>query len=316
MKKPPQTLISYLLGELSEAEQTALEQEYFADPQLFDQLVATENDLLDQYARGQLSPATRRRWEEHYLAHPNRRERAKFSEALAIQIDRAAELPPSAIRTVSWWKRLLPAQPGPRLAWAFSLVLLILIAGVGWLAIQTRRLHQERTQEEAERVARGQRERDLQQQLAGERTHADQLAAELDRLRLEGSARQTPTPVNPAAPALATLLLNITGVRGAETGPPARLVIAPGTEQARIQLNLRENDYQSYSIAIESAEGRRIFYRDRLQATKRHKTLSVIVPTHKLPNGDYFVTLKGVTTSGEVEEVSKSIFHVSQSPVH
>ena len=45
----------YLLGELSEAEQTALEDEYFVDPSKYDRFCKVEDDLLDA-TRAALSP--------------------------------------------------------------------------------------------------------------------------------------------------------------------------------------------------------------------------------------------------------------------
>ena len=42
----------YLLGDLPEIEQTAVEQEYFADPEKFEEVWAVENDLVDRYVRG------------------------------------------------------------------------------------------------------------------------------------------------------------------------------------------------------------------------------------------------------------------------
>ena len=45
----------YLLGELSESEQSDLEEKYFTDPQVFNQVLKTERELVDAYVRGQLS---------------------------------------------------------------------------------------------------------------------------------------------------------------------------------------------------------------------------------------------------------------------
>jgi hypothetical protein len=56
MSNQEQTIQRYLLGELPESEQVTLEQEYFADQQLFEQIVQLENGLVDKYARGLLSP--------------------------------------------------------------------------------------------------------------------------------------------------------------------------------------------------------------------------------------------------------------------
>jgi hypothetical protein len=139
--------------------------------------------------------------------------------------------------------------------------------------------------------------------------------SQLNRQRDEPRvAEPSPTPSPQKAAAMATLVLNLTGVRGAENGPPATLALAPGTEQARIQLNLSDNDYPKYSVVIQSADGKQIFERDGLQArSKTRASLSVIVPASKLSNGDYILTLKGSTQSGEAEDISKSLFRVTQS---
>jgi hypothetical protein len=191
--------------------------------------------------------------------------------------------------------------------------MLLLIAAVAWFTMERRRLDQELARNEVERAAQEQKERDRQQQLAGERTRAAQLTSELDRMRAE-AARPSPTPPNQSAPAVATLIFTINGSRGGESGPPAKLVIPPGTDRARLQLNLKDNDYRAYAVVIQSAGGSEIFKHDGLKSkTTGRATLAVIVPASKFSNGDYILTLKGVTQSGEVEDVSKSLFRVEKS---
>ena len=312
MTDSDQILIRYLLGELSDAESSALEQEYFADRLLFDRVVAAESELVDDYARGSLAPARRDRFQNYYLAHPERLERAKFAQALKTRLDQVQQITASTDRPESWWRRFLSGMAGSRLAWGLAAAVLLLVIGGVWFAIETRRLNQELARNESERGRQQQRERELEQQVSGERARADQLASELERLReTQQSAGPTPTPRNPSA--YATLILAIGGVRGAETGPPGKIVLAPGTEKALIQLNLRDNDYSKYSVVIQSADGKQIFKRDGLQSrNKSHVILSVIVPASKLSNGDYILTLKGITSSGEVEDVSKSLFRVER----
>ena len=65
----------YLLGDLPETEQTAVEQEYFADQEKFEEVWAAENDLVDRYVRGRLSRAERELFERNYLQSPKHRER-------------------------------------------------------------------------------------------------------------------------------------------------------------------------------------------------------------------------------------------------
>ena len=82
-------LTRYLLGELSEDERTALEEQYIADPNIFGEVARAESDLVDDYVRGKLAPEAHERFERVYLARPQRRERVKFAEALLTRLDRA-----------------------------------------------------------------------------------------------------------------------------------------------------------------------------------------------------------------------------------
>ena len=65
----------YLLGELDETDQTAFEQELLIDRGKFDQVWAVENELIDNYVRGQISCPVPERFESHYLASSLHRER-------------------------------------------------------------------------------------------------------------------------------------------------------------------------------------------------------------------------------------------------
>lgn len=306
----------YLLGELSEAERTALEREYFNNVQTFDQLVEAENELMDQYARGQLTPEKRVRFENHYLAHPELQERVKFSQALAAKVDQRNEIPAPSAQTESSMNRWLALLPGPKLAWAFSIILLLMAVGATWSLIKVRRLKQDLVRMETERATQAQQESDLQQQVASERQRAEQLSAELDRLRAEhDNSLPSPSPsASEYSPSFVTLSLAVSGIRGSESGPPDLLVIPARTEQVRIQLTLRESDYLSYSAALQPAGGGEIYVSRNLKPTtnKSGASLGLVIPGQKFASGDYILTLRGISQSGEAEDVSKSIFRVER----
>ena len=314
MTNQEQIIQHYLLGELTEGEQEALEQQYFNDRRLFEQMVQAENELVDKYTRGLLSPNVRDRFERYYLAHPKRRERSKFAEALAVKLDQINEVvaaPPT--KTESLWGRMLASMRGPRLAWAFAIVLLLMAAGAVWFLSQTRQLRQELAKSESEKATQTQRERELQQEVANEQQRSEQLSAELDRLRAEQNSRPSPSPSVNTAPAFVSLILTAGGIRGADTGPPTVLVIPPGTEQVRVQLNLKENGYPSYRASLQRAGGQEIFARHLTpKTTKSGTSFTLIIPAQRLATGDYILTLSGTSQSGEVEDVSKSLFRVER----
>src|SRR4030095_17123643 len=79
----------YLRGDLPETEQAAVEQEYFADQEKFEEVWAAENELVDRYVRGRLPRGERELFERNYLQSPKHRERV----ALARKLLEGAERP-------------------------------------------------------------------------------------------------------------------------------------------------------------------------------------------------------------------------------
>ena len=100
----PKMITAYLLGELSELEQEQLEIRYFADDALFAQLLAIEDDLIDRYARRQISGDERLRMERYFMKSPARRKRVQVAEALLRQVGSLA----ADVRRerLSWWREL------------------------------------------------------------------------------------------------------------------------------------------------------------------------------------------------------------------
>ena len=314
MNNQERTIQRYLLGELPESEQQSLEQEYFNDQRLFEHIVQVENDLVDKYARGLLSAATRERFEEYYLAHSGRRERAGFAGALAARLGRVSGVEVAPALPERWLDRLLVKLGGPRLVWAFaSVVLLITVLGA-WTLMETKRLRrQELARTESERAGHEQRARELEQQLANDRLRAEQLSEEIERLRAEQSASPPATEPNRNS-RFATLILTIGGTRDVDLSKPSILNIPSGAEQVRVQLNLKENEYSSYLVVVQSASGNSIFTSKRLTAPgkKSGASLTLLIPARLFSPGDYILTLKGFSKGGEAEDISKSLLRVER----
>src|ERR1043166_3733320 len=173
MTDSDETLTRYLFGELPEPEQARLEERYFRDAQTFEHLARLEAELVDDYARGRLSPQMRGRFERAYLAHPDRRAHVRFGEALTTRLDevaaaRAAER--AEARHASWWQRLSASLAGGRRALAFSLTLLLLLVSSAsvWLFIRGERIRRELARASDAQAAQEQSAREAQQQLADE----------------------------------------------------------------------------------------------------------------------------------------------------
>ena len=302
MEESEQRMRRYLLGELSELEQSALEKEYFTDSQFFDQMLKTENELVDDYVRGWLSKEVRERFEQFYLAHPERRERVKFAAALASKLDQIEEAE-QAPRGLSTWQKFLLAIGGqrPTLRLALALATLLVMVASVWILVERQRKH-ERELAQAER-----RERESQQ-IAGERRPPEEAQG-----RVEPSPQETPPPTQTPVRSSGTtvsLALTVGGVRGGDSGRTPTLVIPQDTTQARLILSLKDNDYPSYNVSLQTVAGAEIF--NQRNVRPRGVRFVFTVPADRLESGDYILTLRGVGPDGKVDDLSKSLFRVEK----
>lgn len=89
-------VIAYLLHQLPEKDRDAFAERWMADPALYEQLRSAEADLLDGYARGEVSSADRALIEQHLLGSDTQRRKLAFAEALHVA------LPGARRRPVAW----------------------------------------------------------------------------------------------------------------------------------------------------------------------------------------------------------------------
>ncbi len=302
----------YLLGELPEEDQTQLEEQYFADDNLYLELQTIERDLIDSYVRGKLSSADHKRFESHFLLSPQRRQRVEFARAFTESISDIQSIPVPSIATkksVSRWRSLL--QPLRADNWRMALVtaVLLLVVGGVFLMIQILQLRHRLEQSESDRAALQKREQELQRQIGEAKERTDHLGQEAERRRREAdlleeelTRRQSePRP----EPVIASFVLVPSLVR--EAGETKRLVIPREAKLVRLRLLVEGDEYKSYRAEIHTVEGREV---SRPQPTKSGKTVVLKLPSQLLTEGDYLVTLKGVTATGDAEGVGKYFFRV------
>jgi anti-sigma factor RsiW len=140
-------LIAYLLGRLPASEQKNIEERYFTDADLLNQLDAAEDDLIDAYVRGELPAHENQQFESHYLNSPKRLERVATAQALRI---RAAAKEQPAMTAVLKAPTIKPTGAklfrftnlfenlGPKLV--FATALLFILVAASWLWLQNRGL--------------------------------------------------------------------------------------------------------------------------------------------------------------------------------
>jgi hypothetical protein len=295
----------YLLGELPEPEQSALEERYFSDSERLDEVWAVENQLVDDYARGRLSRKERKRFESHYLASPRHRDHVEFARMLFEAADEESAGETTSSRR-DW---LMATLRGPQLAWGLSLAaLLLIVIGGAWLLNERSQLHDQLAALRSERATTQERERELADQIAAQRRQNDQLTAELEQSRARQAAATSETP----RPAIFSFLLTSGLLRG--SGEPQSLTIPRGADQIELRMRLETADHTSYQAAIRTVEGAEVFSHRNIKprAGRNGATIAIKAPKTKLSSGDYILTLSGLNSAGAAEEVNRYFFRVGR----
>jgi len=295
----------YLLGDLSHEERLRFEDEYLADAELFEEFLATENDLIDAYVRGELTKDEREKFEAEYCKSPERREKVEFARTLrqVCALPKEAALVVLAQKASPWKKVWAALSVAPRMPqWAAAAAMIV--AWGSWLIVQNRSL----------RV-------DLQQALAGQaelRREADTLRQHI--VELENSpkdrfhANEQGTEVAKLeTPAGSEVTFKLTpGILRSSGGPQNSLNLPPTTSELWLQLILDRDERRTYEAVLLTADRKEIFRGKGLQS---HSIGGIAVVAWRLParsilSGDYVVQLRGRTATGSLEDVESYGFRV------
>lgn len=125
-------IIQYLLGDLSDEEKRKLDEQLFVNDDYFERLLVTEEELIDDYLRGQLSERERQLFERTFLNSTHLRQRVNLARSLLTYIDdkvglaaRQFEVPQILKTGVRQYKLYLATTALIRVALLTSLSLLL-----------------------------------------------------------------------------------------------------------------------------------------------------------------------------------------------
>ena len=327
-----QTIISYLLNDLSAEDQERFEEAYLSDGSLFEQVQALEEELIENYVKGDLSGRERRRFERHYLASDHRRARIEVAREL-VQVCSPKSSAKTAIDDSIWSKFFSPfshlrSPANLRPAHVFGVAAALLSLVVGGLVIELLRLRGQLATVGAEfaAVERRAEESELRlvharEQLAKEREQSVELRDKLDNLnsRLDRSARgQT----GAQAPKNQIVFLALApGVRSFIN--PDRAVIYPNTRFVELQVELEEREStlpRSYRVVVKAVDGdRKIWTQEGIKLRRRNSARYVMVraPADRFKAAgaqDFMLTLDALTAGGKgYEELESYYFQVTAS---
>ena len=318
-------IVRYLMGDLSEDEQTWLEDRAFSDRDYMRNIMAVESDLIDEYARGGLSDSERQRFERLFLASAERQRKVEFARALAQVIPEATTegdaQPTLAPAPASWWNSFITSLRGLNPAFKFSMAVaaLTLVIGVWWLITETVRLRAQVARLQAERQTRQRQEEILQRQAAGERERSEGLAAQLqrERERSEELSRQIERDHSGEKSTGLSFIASLFLPPGISRGDAVRpkLVVPQSARLVRLQIGLeREDDYQSFRVELRTAQGQEVWTQDQLRSrqSRAGRVINLIIPGGVLGSGQYELALKGALSPQQIEDVRYYYFDVSK----
>jgi hypothetical protein len=259
--------IRFLLGELPDEERDALEDRFFVEDDAFEELKEAEDDLRDAYSRGTLSTERRARFEARYLQDEAGHRRVAFARALRAASARREGAAPARRVPATW-------------AWAAALAGLALAGALFGLARTRGAL--ERAETERSELARA---------TAEQQGRAQGLAEEVERLR----ARVADLEQRLGRDLDRVLSLTLVPGLAREAGSLSSLTIGPDASRVELTLMLKEDPYPGYRVAIETADGRKIWAgsASATDASAGARALRVSVPAQDVPPGHYVVTVEG-----------------------
>lgn len=301
-----QELTRYLLGKLSEEERIVVEDRYLSDEEFFDELAVAEDELIDDYVRAKLSRSELELFEQYFLSSAARRERVKSARALMRFADTHA-----ATTRVSWWQRIRSAfrLDSPAMGLVLATGFIMLVVGGPLVVTQISKLRSDLKGLQSEQLAQNQREKELERLLAQQEQQNDELNQSINRERAErGQLEQEVARLREQQAPPVAFALGFGEIERSKGGPAqaTRLVVPPGTDLIKLQLDLLKDEFENYVVILEDAQQRDI-WRALLQSTKAGKGRAVVVrlPSRLLSTGQYKLILNGTKNKRDHEVLSE-----------
>ena len=283
-------MMRYLLGDVSDDEQIRLEEYYFVDDNVFEQLSALEDELIDDYVRGELGERQRRQFELHFVNSAERRRKLAFAESFSQYLSNAY-IAPAAAKRETWQQRITYwfDLRSTTARWAFAVVFAAVLLGGAWLGLENWWLHTQLREMQAQQTELRQRE--------------EQLSRQLTQLKVPAIEGRPGPEVAESQPHLLPIVA-LTLVPGVlrSSAEQKTLIIPSGPHLVRLQLDLESQSYESYLATLETAEGSRIWSKEGLKTMPESggRTVVLELPSSLLGNKDYILNLRGVR-SGAVQ---------------
>ena len=329
-----QTIIRYLLNELPAEDQARFEEAYLSDGSLFEQVRALEEELIEDYVKGDLSGRERRRFERHYLASDQRRARIEAARELLRVCSPKSNTQTSADDIIEIEGKFfsLRSRLGlllkPRLVPVFGVaVALLSLLGAGLViellklrgqlaAVSEERAAIERRADESERRLVHDRE-----QLTEERKQSVDLRVKLENLNSQLARFERERAESQASKNQIIFLTLTPGVRN--INKPDRAIISPHTGFVALLVELERQEVanlRSYRAVVKTVYGdREVWAQEGIKSQQRKSAQYVVVrvPADRFKATgaqDFTLTIGALTAGGkDYEELEIYYFQVVEA---
>jgi len=287
-------LIRYLLGDLPADQAEKLDELSVVDDDLAWRLSGVENDLVDDFVRGELHGNSLKKFQSSYLVSARRRQKVEFAAGLLELNHRAAiavERPKSVLNRRAWWR-----DPGLFRQWSFAAAALAMLLIVGYMFTDNLRLRRQVNETSANLTS-------AEQELARQRGANAAIQNELEH------ARGT-TAVAAQLNTVALLL-----------APPTRSVgrvetvsIQPATDLVVLLLALEADDFPHYRVTLkDAATQQEVWHSTDLVSSSSagRKVATVSLPAKQLQQRRYLAELAGVQRDGSAVPIGDYPFAVA-----
>lgn len=325
--KSEQNIREFLLGRLSEDDRTAFEDALLLDGDFFNRVRLVEEELLESYARGEMSGTQRADFELAFLTTELRRERVEFNKALAESLKSGSEIPKPApgVEPVGILASLR-ALFHPRFAFAAFALLLVVFAV--WVAVTRFRypaadlaLSNSDTKKDGDSVTANepqQPDSNLPRSPTNSaRVEPENVAANSpDRPSAEtdvtGTEKKMPTPAVKAedrtAKVVKSPVLVLVAGRLRSDGTGSIVTIPENAKGLILRLEVKESESKAFSIELRNADDMIVYRRSGLLV--RNGQASLLVPAEVLKKGDYAIEIFGTSQSAVRQSISDYQFRV------
>ncbi|MGH9762964.1 MAG: hypothetical protein ACREDR_15520 [Blastocatellia bacterium] len=285
-------IAKYLLGRMTEGESAAFARKYFEDDVLFEEVLSLENDLIDQYVRGELGQSERSALESYLRRIPDGKLKVDFARALMRGVESA--------RTMGAKEFVLKRQGlrGRTGLLAIGALCLVLVS----MSILAARFVKQLSELKRTNVQR----QELEARLRGAEQELESMR---DKVQKGTLVRESQLPeVVEASTNLPEVILRPGGARAGV--PPLTIAIPKAHIVFRIKLD-SEAAYASYIVWLQTMDGR-VIWRSQSLRPGRGEARSVVasIPEAVLRRDAYKLTLFAKASQGASQETGEWFFKV------